>query len=85
MRHLVFEVGLFVFVVGFVVVLLVVNVQQIFGTVADFSVLVAAVEHDADIVGCLVGEQHFVELVVELVADSVEADIAAAAVELVDC
>ena len=87
-RHLVFEVDLFVFVVGFVAVLLVVNVQQIFGTVADFSVLVAAVEHDADIVGCLVGfvgEQHFVELVVELVADFVEADIAAAAVELVDC
>ena len=87
MRHLVFEVGLFVFVVGFVVVLLVVNVQQIFGTVVDFSVLVAAVEHDADIVGCLVGfvgEQHFVELLADLVVvgDFVEADIAA--VELVD-
>ena len=68
------------------------NVQQIFGTVADFSVLVAAVEHDADIVGCFVGfvdEQHFVEQVVALVVvvggDFVGADIAAAAVELVDC
>ena len=83
-----FEVGLFVFVVGFVVVLLVVNVQQIFGTVVDFSVLVAAVEHDADIVGCFVvfvGEQHFVELLADLVVvDFAEADIAAA-VELVDC